>query len=189
MHQLQAIPTLVTSALLVVAMGCQHRGGGETELRPAEPRTAANAQVEVGDEHRYDANVLARTGIAIDQEIMNACQVVGAPTVFAFDSTKISSPTHETLAAVASCVTDGALRGRELELVGHTDPRGTDAYNQELGLSRAESVAGCLREHGVEATKIEINSVGENTASSDASDWPLDRRVEIRVKSVAAAAR
>ena len=96
---------------------------------------------------------------------------------------------HDVLAEVAECVTTGPLQGKDLELVGYADPRGTDEYNKELGLMRAESVAKCLRDHGVELTQIEINSMGEKEASSDASEWPLDRRVDIRLKADVSASR
>ena len=78
---------------------------------------------------------------------------------------------------------------KELELVGYTDPRGTDEYNKELGLMRAESVAKCLRDHGVQPTQLEINSMGEAVASPDTSEWPRDRRVDVRVKPDVAASR
>lgn len=184
-------PTLGVLVLLLGAAGCQHRGHAEATASAASPSPLAPASVgeRTAEHDRYDANVLARTGITIDREIVDACHVDGAQTFFAFDSTKVTPRTHDVLALVAACVNEGPLKGRELELVGHADPRGSDDYNKELGLTRAESVAECLREHGVAPTNLEINSVGEGPASSEPSEWPLDRRVEIRVKPAATAAR
>lgn len=182
-------PTLGGLVLLAGAAGCQHRGQDDTAAPAASPLPPASVGDRTAEHDRYDANVLARTGVALDREIVDACHVDGAQTFFAYDSTKVTPRTHDVLALVAACVNDGPLKGRELELVGHADPRGSDDYNKELGLTRAESVAECLREHGVAPTEIEINSVGEGAASSEPSEWPLDRRVEIRVKPAATAAR
>lgn len=45
------------------------------------------------------------------------------------------------------------------------------------------------RDHGVKLTQIEINSMGEKQASDDTSEWPSDRRVDIRVKADVSASR
>jgi outer membrane protein OmpA-like peptidoglycan-associated protein len=34
----------------------------------------------------------------------------------------------------------GPLSGRSIRLLGHTDPRGTEAYNEQLRLERAANV-------------------------------------------------
>jgi outer membrane protein OmpA-like peptidoglycan-associated protein len=158
----------------------------------AEARTGSDADVAPAPkdlDSRYDATVLARTGVQLDPDLVAACNVSDAEAFFAFDSTAVSSPAHDLLADVAECITNGPLRGKELELVGYTDPRGTDEYNKELGLMRAESVAKCLREHGVQPTQLEINSMGEAAASTETSEWPSDRRVDVRVKPDVSASR
>jgi outer membrane protein OmpA-like peptidoglycan-associated protein len=159
----------------------------------AEARTGPDADVtpEHKDpvDNRYDASVLARTGVRLDPNLVSACNVSDSEAFFAFDSTVVTSRAHDLLADVAVCITDGPLHGKELELVGYTDPRGTDEYNKELGLMRAESVAKCLRDHGVAPTQLEINSMGEAVASDDTSEWPSDRRVDVRVKPDVSASR
>ena len=120
---------------------------------------------------RYDASVLARTGVQLAPDLAAACNVSETEAFFAFDSTAVSSRAHDLLAEVAECITDGPLHGKELELM------------------RAESVAKCLRDHGVQPTQLEINSMGEAVASPDTSEWPRDRRVDVRVKPDVAASR
>lgn len=72
--------------------------------------------------------------------------------------------------------------GRKVELVGHTDPRGDDEYNRQLGRSRADSVRDFLQSKGVAEDKLVMRSMGEHaTAQDDPSAWPLDRRVDIRL--------
>lgn len=177
---------LVCGALLVVGgFGCSRDGRAHAVANP----DSAHAEVRVDTDARddaYDSSKLSRTGVTIDDAIAKACNVGPNYTFFAFDSASIDAETGEALTKVADCVRTGALAGKELELVGHTDPRGSDEYNKELGISRAESVARYLRDYGVPTTQIEINSLGESQASIDAENWPLDRRVDIRIKSTLA---
>jgi outer membrane protein OmpA-like peptidoglycan-associated protein len=177
--------------LLIGPAACKQSSVPGTAHAEARTDSDADAVPERNDQvdSRYDASLLARTGVQLDPDLVAACNVNDAEAFFAFDSTVVTSRAHDLLADVAECITDGPLRGRELELVGYTDPRGTDEYNKELGLMRAESVAKCLRDHGVEATQLEINSMGEAVASTETSEWPSDRRVDVRVKPDVSASR
>lgn len=179
--------TISISILVLLAAGCSHRVHAEAK----SDANVAHAEVKTpddGDRNRYDETKLTRSGVRLDPELTKTCKLDERETFFAFDSAEISDDGHAVLAKVASCINEGPLKGRELELVGHTDPRGNDDYNKQLGLTRAESVATCLREHGVDASNIEINSMGEQEADHDNPfEWPLERRVDVRVKGLAAA--
>jgi outer membrane protein OmpA-like peptidoglycan-associated protein len=75
---------------------------------------------------------------------------------------------------------------RALQLVGHTDPVGTEASNLELGRLRAEAVAQELIRKGVNARQIlSVTSRGEadRLSTGPATHWK-DRRVEIIAVSV-----
>ena len=72
----------------------------------------------------------------------------------------------------------------KVRLDGHTDPRGTDEYNNVLSEERAASVATALFEHGITKKRIEIYSHGSsNTRSSQGNydEYALERRVNIKV--------
>jgi outer membrane protein OmpA-like peptidoglycan-associated protein len=64
---------------------------------------------------------------------------------------------------------------------GHTDERGSDAYNQKLGEKRAEAVRDALVAQGFPADKIEIVSYGRSrpvdTSKTEAA-WQKNRRTE-----------
>lgn len=62
------------------------------------------------------------------------------------------------LTAHAALRSIGTLR--ELLLIGHTDSLGTDAYNDKLGLERAEFVARELEKRGVPMNLIKVKSMG-----------------------------
>ena len=73
-----------------------------------------------------------------------------------------------------------------VELAGHTDSKGSDAYNKKLSQSRADSVKAYLVSQGVPATRLVAKGYGEvaPVASNDTDDGRAQtRRVEFRVLS------
>lgn len=70
----------------------------------------------------------------------------------------------------------------EIVVVGHTDNRGTDQYNEKLSLDRAKAVADYFISQGVEAYRIYSYGLGEKApiASNDSEKGrALNRRVEL----------
>lgn len=71
---------------------------------------------------------------------------------------------------------------RKIVIEGHTDSTGSADYNQELSLSRAESVKDALVSYGVDSSRIETDGFGQDrpVASND-TDFgrTQNRRVEI----------
>ena len=68
-----------------------------------------------------------------------------------------------------------------IEITGHTDNFGTEAYNLNLSTNRAKSVAAFLTKSGVEQHRITYNGVGSNVPVADnstAHGRSLNRRVE-----------
>ena len=74
-----------------------------------------------------------------------------------------------------------------VDIIGHADAIGSDAYNQELSERRARSVGAALINDGVEWQRIEATGRGEwEPIATNATDWgrAQNRRVEIRVRSM-----
>jgi outer membrane protein OmpA-like peptidoglycan-associated protein len=70
----------------------------------------------------------------------------------------------------------------KLELQGHTDAVGSDAYNQPLSDARARSVVVWLSQHGVAPTRLSARGYGKTRpVASNATDEgrARNRRVEI----------
>lgn len=65
-------------------------------------------------------------------------------------------------------------------LAGHTDYRGEETYNRQLGRRRASAVAMHLVSLGVERTRVRIREVGVAAPSPEQELW-RDRRVEIHI--------
>ena len=99
---------------------------------------------------------------------------------FAFDKSDLTSAHRTILIDVA-----GKLTGKEnLEIVGHTDSKGSKAYNQKLSERRAKAVADFLRTFGVK-NNMSVSGMGETQPVADnATDAgrAQNRRVEIRTK-------
>jgi peptidoglycan-associated lipoprotein len=67
---------------------------------------------------------------------------------------------------------------------GHTDERGSDAYNLDLSDRRAASVRRYLTEHGVTADRLQSHGYGETQPidpSHGEKAWSKNRRVEFLI--------
>ena len=72
-----------------------------------------------------------------------------------------------------------------LQVEGFADPRGSDAYNDQLSLRRAESVAAVLACAGVPREHILIEAHGKSEAASADGDldvYALERRVTVSLQ-------
>jgi outer membrane protein OmpA-like peptidoglycan-associated protein len=69
---------------------------------------------------------------------------------------------------------------KELMIVGHTDPKGSDEVNYRIGLDRANEVATYLeKNYGIKIVKIQIKSEGESKIISPSN--AINRRSEVYV--------
>jgi len=101
---------------------------------------------------------------------------------FDFDSAALQEEDRTLLAEVAKCLTTGALRGRNVTLIGRADARGEAEYNMTLGESRANSVHRYMVDLGVGRDKMKSTSRGEMDATgTNEEGWRKDRRVDIEL--------
>ncbi len=116
--------------------------------------------------------------VFVGDALTHSCS--GPAPFFTFDSsdTRKDQPTMQML---ANCMIDGPLKNKSIKLIGHTDPRGTETYNDKLGLERAERVRSYLVTHGVAENRVQVATVGKDEARDAPKDWPTDRRVEIQL--------
>lgn len=170
--------SLLPVLALALTAGCQERPMARASAEPGEGQTA-NVEVRTSEGPTYDEANVARTGVRLHPKVAEACGVEQPKAFFAFDSSDVPVDDRSALDLVANCFSTGPLKGQNVVLVGHTDPRGTDAYNKQLGKSRADAVAEYLRGHGVSPKLIDSGSRGEEDSTSDPTGWPLERRVDI----------
>ena len=88
-----------------------------------------------------------------------------ADVLFDFDKADIRPDAADALGKLATII--GAYPNGKVELEGHTDAKGDDAYNQRLSERRAQSVARWLAEHGVDAGRMTTRGWGESKPVAD----------------------
>jgi outer membrane protein OmpA-like peptidoglycan-associated protein len=74
--------------------------------------------------------------------------------------------------------------GMRVDIVGHADAIGSDAYNQRLSERRAYAVGNALIDHGVRRRRIDASGMGEMAPiATNATEWgrARNRRVDIRL--------
>jgi len=110
------------------------------------------------------------------------------PVYFGFDRYSVVGDTRATLNEVIQAM-EGVQELR-IEVVGHTDSKGSDTYNMGLSRRRAEKVVEFLIQSGVDEKRITSSGAGETepvarNTNPNGSDSPegrkLNRRVEFRV--------
>ncbi len=99
---------------------------------------------------------------------------------FDFDQDAIRPEFQELMACHAKYLRDRP--SSRMTLQGHTDERGSRAYNQALGERRGNAVNSALQANGGSASQITVVSYGEERpvcTESTESCWAQNRRVEI----------
>jgi outer membrane protein OmpA-like peptidoglycan-associated protein len=73
---------------------------------------------------------------------------------------------------------------KKVTLIGHTDEKGDEEINQRMGMSRANAVKRQLLNNGVDASRIKVESEGENNPyreNTSDENRSLNRRVEVKI--------
>lgn len=113
--------------------------------------------------------------------------ILSMPSGITFDTDSSSIQPHfrPTLDKVADVL--DRYNQTYVDVYGHTDSTGSDAYNQALSERRADAVASYLSSRGVESARLEAVGYGETQpiASNDTLEGRAqNRRVEIKVVPV-----
>jgi outer membrane protein OmpA-like peptidoglycan-associated protein len=129
-------------------------------------------ELEALAESRVDAGLLAQ-GLELE---------VG----FRTDSASLPDGASDALDALAGLLQ--AVPEMMVHLDGYADPRGTERYNLDLSVARAEAVRDRLVGAGVAPERIRLTAHGAPgtlapEAATDPDGWALERRVSIRLES------
>lgn len=128
---------------------------------------------------------LAGTGVDVVRQGDNITLNMPGNITFAFDSSNLQPQFYPVLDNVASTLNQ--YNQTVIEVAGHTDNVGTDAYNQQLSTQRANSVAAYLSSKGIMQQRMMIVGAGESRpiASNDTeAGRAQNRRVEITLVPV-----
>lgn len=132
---------LTTFAILFFASACSHK---QVATEPAASTPAAPAA-------SVESAVLSSDAGTAD----------GLQTIhFAYNSYKLSKQATAFLRSNAKILKK--QKDLRIEVEGHCDQRGTDAYNMELGEQRAKVAAKYLEQHGIARARISTVSFGSS---------------------------
>lgn len=129
----------------------------------------------------------AGSGIDVTPTDNGSAILVNLPNGVTFDtdSTVVKPAFRDTLDRVASSLTQ--YPNSLIDVYGHTDSTGSDAYNMTLSQRRAQAVADYLSTRGVAASRIRSQGFGETQpVASNATEEgrSANRRVEIKIVPV-----
>ena len=151
-------------------------------IRLLESRTcrpAHNDEDRDGVPDDYDQCPKTPFGAPVDDR---GCWIVAYATFFDFDKSVIKPEFLPHIQQAARILVNNP--GIDVVLEGHTDNKGSDAYNYGLGLRRAQAVRRELVRNGVTASRLQEDSKGESAPIADnytRSGRARNRRVEIHV--------
>src|SRR5664279_2424297 len=165
---------------LVVSACADEKKPAVTPIVKVAPVATASASNETNSQKPGDD--ATRGNLNISDEIRKACGLTDSEAFFAFDSAHVRPQDQKVLKKLADCFATGPLKGREMRLAGHADPRGSADYNLALGGKRADNVKAVISNQGLSAKKIATTSRGAMDATgTDESSWAKDRRVDVSI--------
>ena len=127
----------------------------------------------------------AGTGVNVIRDGDNLVLDMPSEITFGVDSSNIDPGFRNTLDQVS--LTLKQYEKTYVDVMGHTDSTGSDAYNQALSERRASAVADYWSSRGVQSARLATRGYGESqpkASNLDAAGRSANRRVEIRLVPV-----
>jgi outer membrane protein OmpA-like peptidoglycan-associated protein len=181
-------PRLPSAALLVVVLGFLSPVAAPAQQQEREVPPDAKLKVLdiVFKVESFGGQVVSLQVKETDTEVRIE---LAADVLFEFDKATLLAKAEDTLKKAAAFVRERAAGVVEIE--GHTDAKGDDAYNQRLSERRADSVRQWFVRNGLRDVRFSSRGLGETkpvapNAKPDGSDDPdgrqKNRRVEIVIR-------
>lgn len=154
----------------------------QPQLPVAEPTTpppASPVQPSAEDEAR---RAREREEERLRAEIARLRSALEQMVFFDYDRAEVRLDSRSTLDAKVPI-----LRERpdiRLRIEGHADERGSAEYNLALGLRRAQNVRTYLANFGIDVSRIDVVTIGEERPLSTGNDeaaYARNRRAEFRI--------
>lgn len=102
--------------------------------------------------------------------------------LFDFDSANLRPTAERDLAEFANSMQE--FEEAKILIVGHTDSKGSESYNEDLSERRAVSAAEYVQEQGIDSSRLNTVGRGESepVASNDTAEGrQQNRRVEVAI--------
>ena len=152
------ITLMIAAVTLGIGLGgCKRRAAQDTS--PTEARETARADSASQMATEAARRRAADSAQAIAAEAARVKEVIEQKINFDFDKAVIGAGAQTVLNSKSDVLK--ANRTMRIRIAGHCDQRGTDAYNQALGLRRANAAKQYLVRAGIDAARIEVVSFGK----------------------------
>ena len=102
--------------------------------------------------------------------------------LFGFDKSGLSNEAKMNLDKLVTVLDSYAETN--IEIQGHTDSKGSEAYNQDLSVQRARSVSYYLADKGIKSDRLTVKGFGESVpkyGNDTENDRAQNRRVEFLI--------
>ena len=176
-------------ALSFAVSGCKYsslnNGKGAGDGAGAGLGAAEGAEISTTGLDEAQAGDLSDAGVGdrpFEEYCTRCTDVEFAPVYFGFDSTVVPQGEIGKIDAVAQHLTDNANRVVVVE--GNCDERGSNEYNMALGENRAGIIRNYLVQSGIDASRIQTRSYGEEKPAVDGHDegaWAMNRRGDFAI--------
>ena len=134
------------------------------------------------EQERLERERLAREAAERDRALAEVRNAITAVIYFDYDQSTLSDQARATLDAKLPAL--NANTGARILVIGHTDERGSDEYNLALGQRRAAAAKRYLVQRGIDGSRIETTSRGEEQPAMqgmDESAYSQNRRAEFEI--------
>lgn len=168
---------LLTGGLICYAQDGDDDSDGVFDRRDHCPDTPANTPVDNRGcpVPQYPATVKAPEPQAPQSEVITLRGVL-----FAYNSSQLTPTAESQLLELMAKLKNTDVTS--IKVIGHTDSKGSDAYNQKLSERRASSVAAFLMSQGLAPDKLTSQGMGESQPVADNATEEgraQNRRVEL----------
>jgi outer membrane protein OmpA-like peptidoglycan-associated protein len=142
----------------------------QTEIRRTNEKVGTNER-RIGEVSKTAQDALERAeaaGKLAEGKLLFETVLTDDRVRFGFDKAELSDEAQAALDEFAGQLKSEYDRNIYVEIQGHTDATGSNEYNYELGMERAEAVRMYLnREHGIPLHRINVISYGEAEPIAD----------------------
>ena len=170
---MKRIPFAVLT-LALVTVACAKKNGPETPAPASTPASSPATDNGEAERARREAEERARRE-AMERRMATLSERI----YFSYDRSDISTESATVLQAKLPVLREA--QSIRLRIEGHADERGSLEYNLALGLRRAQAVRDYLAGFGIDASRLTIESFGEDRpldTTGSAQAWARNRRAE-----------
>ena len=176
---------LLLAAVAVSVTGCATKSYVDESVARLEARLdEQNTRInELSETSRQALERATDAGVLAQGKFLYTVVLTTDGITFESDKSTLTDEAQSNLTGLANKLR-ADNRNVYLEIQGHTDSTGSQQYNQQLGLKRAQAVHRHLHKNGIALTRMATISYGEDAPAepnSTADGRALNRRVEIVV--------